>query len=233
MNLERQSGSLLYDLPRNNTVLKVVGLNALEELLAVADTYPTEVKEQVEKTKNEFDALKQYYKNYQEDLKNGKIKLKKDSNQPLKSSLDASIKRAIKDGVLNEDNIKRMNENEVYYQMEIKEVVYFREVFKDIDEILKKVEDDIAHIIIYKYKKSQYEYQVENDPHLQKVEEIKAFQKENGMDWVVSWDIFNNDDVSEEKMEIIYPYFQKVKAINVERAKVMLDLNKKLGYEEE
>mgnify|MGYP006931997952 CR=1 FL=1 len=233
MNLERQSGSLLYDLPRNNTVIKVVGLNALEELLAVADTYPTEVKEQVEKTKNEFDALKQYYKNYQEDLKNGKIKLKKGSYQPLKSSLDASIKRAIKDGVLNKDNVQNMNDNEVYYQMEIKEVVFFREVFKDIDEILKKIEDNIAHTIIYKYKKSQYEYQVEHDPHLQKVEEIKAFQKENGMDWVVSWDIFNNNEISEEKMEIIYPYFKKVKAISEELDNVILDLNKKLGYEEE
>ena len=221
MNLDREKLELV-DLDKSGieNVYQQLGDEPLEELNKVASNYPIEIKDKVKETLEDFKSIQLFEEKLKEEIKSGKVKTRANSKTPLKASLKASVKRAVKTGILKEE---KQQKETFFYETPF-------HVFSLETLGLTIVQYKLSISILELLRSSQYEYQVEHDPHLQKVEEIKAFQKENdsSFDWIVSNVASSKEDISKEEMEIIYPQFLKLKALKEQVDAVHTETHEKL-----
>ena len=221
MNLDREKLELV-DLDKSGieNVYQQLGDEPLEELNKVASNYPIEIKDKVKETLEDFKSIQLFEEKLKEEIESGKVKTRANSKTPLKASLKASVKRAVKTGILKEE---KQQKETFFYETPF-------HVFSLETLGLTIVQYKLSISILELLRSSQYEYQVEHDPHLQKVEEIKAFQRENdsSFDWIASNNVSSREDISKEEMEIIYPQFLKLKALKEQVDAVHTETHEKL-----
>lgn len=221
MNLDRKQLELV-DLDKKGieNVYQQLGDEPLEELNKVASNYPIEIEEKVKETLEDFKSIQLFEEKLKEEIESGKVKTRANSKTPLKASLKAFVKRAVKTGILKEE--KQQKETFFY-------ATPFH-VFSLETQGIETIQYKLSVSILELLRSSQYEYQVEHDPHLRKYEEIRAFQKENdsSFDWIVSNVASSKEEISKEEMEIIYPQFLKLKALKEQVDAVHTETHEKL-----
>lgn len=221
MNLDREKLNLVgLDKKGIDDVYQQLGDKPLEELNKVASNYPIEVKDKVKEALEDFKSMQLFEEKLKEEIESGKVKTRANSKTPLKASLKASVKRAVKTGILKEG---KLDTETFFYETPF-------HVFSLEKQRLETIQYKLSVSILELLRSSQYEYQVEHDPHLQKYEEIRAFQKENdsSFDWIVSNVSSSREDISKEEMEIIYPQFLKLKKLKEQVDAVHTETHEKL-----